>query len=190
MKRSVPQRLPRLHGQWLHFNLVKDVLVKCLNECKVPSFHGWVKRERDEPNGKCNCGANGKTIDWGMMRLSKRLMWVTTLLTLLHTSTVLAKVIQVDTNRLIEMLPSRGVTHQPRPIKLCGACYAEVPCHRIEWQVKSAKVIVGCDRHQLRLLSNCPGCKQPFPIPALWIEGKCKHSSLPFAKMARFQRSL
>jgi hypothetical protein len=92
--------------------------------------------------------------------------------------------------RLAEMLPSKGTTHQPRPIKLCGACYAEAPCHRIEWQAKSAKAVIGCDRHQLRLLSNCPQCKKPFPIPALWVEGKCKNCSLPFAKMAKFQRPL
>jgi hypothetical protein len=101
-----------------------------------------------------------------------------------------ANLVQVDPNRLIAMLPAKGVTHQPRPIKLCGACYAEVPCHRIEWQVKSMKVLLGCDRHQIRLLSNCPGCKQPFPIPAQWVEGKCRNCSLPFRKMAQFQRPL
>jgi hypothetical protein len=92
--------------------------------------------------------------------------------------------------KFAEMLPSVGATHQPRPVKLCGACYAETACHQIKWQVKSTKEIVGCDRHQLRLLSNCPQCKKPFPIPALWVEGKCKNCSLPFAKMSRFQRAL
>jgi hypothetical protein len=24
-----------------------------------------------------------------------------------------------------------------QPIRLCGACYAQVPCHRIEWQFKT-----------------------------------------------------
>lgn len=102
----------------------------------------------------------------------------------------IAQLVQLDRNRLLEMLPSKGKTHQPGPIKLCAACYAEVPCHRIEWQVKSAKEIIGCDRHQLRLLSKCPQCKEPFPIPALWTEGKCQKCSLPFAKMARFQKAL
>lgn len=102
----------------------------------------------------------------------------------------LGKLLRVDTDRLISMLPSKGMTHQPRPIKLCGACYAEVACHRIEWQAKSTQVLLGCNRHQLRLLSNCPQCKTPFPIPALWVEGKCKNCSLPFAKMSRFQRAL
>lgn len=102
----------------------------------------------------------------------------------------LGKLLRVDVERLTQMLPSKGTVHQPRPIKLCGACYAEVPCHRIEWQAKSTKVLLGCDRHQLRLLSNCPQCKKPFPIPALWAEGKCKNCSLPFAKMAKFQKPL
>jgi len=102
----------------------------------------------------------------------------------------LGKLIGVTSDRLTEMFPSKGTTHQPKPIKLCGACYAEVPCHRIAWQSKSPDVIIGCDRHQLRLLSNCPQCKKPFLIPALWAEGKCKNCSLPFAKMAKFQRAL
>lgn len=98
--------------------------------------------------------------------------------------------IGVAPDRLAEMLPAEGTTHQPRPIKLCGACYAEIPCHRIEWQIKSAKAVIGCDRHQLRLLSNCPQCKESFPIPTLWVEGRCQNCSLPFTKMARFQRAL
>ncbi|BAZ47722.1 hypothetical protein NIES4103_03250 [Nostoc sp. NIES-4103] len=38
-----------------------------------------------------------------------------------------------------------------RPIRLCGACYAEVPYHPIEWQFKDK---MKCDRHQLRLLTR------------------------------------
>ncbi|MBH8566941.1 hypothetical protein I8748_33160 [Nostoc sp. CENA67] len=38
-----------------------------------------------------------------------------------------------------------------RPIRLCGACYAEVPYHRIEWQFKDK---MKCDRHQLPLLTR------------------------------------
>ncbi len=102
----------------------------------------------------------------------------------------LGALIQVAPAQLAEMLPSKGVTHQPRPIKLCGACYAEIPCHRIEWQAKSKEELTGCDRHQLRLLSKCPQCRKPFPVPALWVEGKCGNCSLPFAKMAKFQKSL
>lgn len=102
----------------------------------------------------------------------------------------LAKIIRVDVDRLRRTLPIKGKIMKPRPIKLCAACYAEVPCHKIEWQTKPVKVLLGCDRHQLRLLLKCPQCKEPFPIPALWKEGKCQNCSLPFGKMAKFQRPL
>lgn len=65
-----------------------------------------------------------------------------------------------------------------RHVVICGAGYAEVPYHRIGWQAKSTKVAIGCDRHQLRLLSKCPQCKRPFPIPSLWAEEKCTNCSL------------
>lgn len=87
------------------------------------------------------------------------------------------------------MLPPLGTTMQLRPIRLCGACYAQVPCHRIEWQFKS-KEQKGCDRHQLRLLFKCPQCKRQFPIPALWVEGVCQNCSLSFAKMVKHQKHL
>lgn len=96
----------------------------------------------------------------------------------------LGKLIRVDATRLAEMLPPKGVTMKPRPIRLCGACFGESPCHRIEWQYKDA---YKCDRHQLRLLVKCTNCKTPFPIPALWVQGQCPRCSLPFATMARRQ---
>jgi hypothetical protein len=102
----------------------------------------------------------------------------------------LGKLMQVAPVKLAQMLPLKGVTHQPAPIKLCGACYAETPCHRIGWQAKSKQETLGCNRHQLRLLSKCPQCKRPFPIPSLWKEGSCNNCSLPFAKMLRFQKAL
>ncbi|MBD2128247.1 TniQ family protein [Microcoleus sp. ZQ-A2] len=97
----------------------------------------------------------------------------------------LADVVMVDADRLAQMLQPKGVTMNPRPIKLCGACYGESPCHRIEWQFKDA---YKCDRHQLRLLLKCTNCKRPFPIPALWVQGECPRCSLPFATMARRQQ--
>ena len=102
----------------------------------------------------------------------------------------LAEIVEVNANRLLEMLPQQGHTSQPRPIKLCGACYNEVPCHRVEWQYKSLTELIGCDRHQLRLLSKCPQCKTPFPVPAFWIDGKCEKCSLLYSTMARFQKPL
>jgi hypothetical protein len=98
----------------------------------------------------------------------------------------LGKLIGIKPDRLYAMLPSKGITMQPRPIRLCGACYAESPCHRIEWQRKDR---LGCDRHQLRLLSKCTNCGTPFPIPTLWVQGACPHCFLPFTKMAKRQRT-
>ncbi|MBD2357010.1 TniQ family protein [Tolypothrix sp. FACHB-123] len=97
----------------------------------------------------------------------------------------LGKLIGVQGERLYEMLPAKGMTMKPRPIRLCGACYGDVACHRIEWQFKDK---MKCDRHQLGLLTKCTNCQTPFPIPADWVEGKCSHCSLPFAKMAKHQK--
>ncbi|WP_332994617.1 hypothetical protein [Scytonema sp. PRP1] len=97
----------------------------------------------------------------------------------------LGRLIRVQVERMYEMLPPKGVTMKPRPIRLCGACYAEVPCHRIEWQFKEK---MKCDRHQLGLLTKCTNCETPFPIPADWVQGECPHCFLPFAKMARRQK--
>jgi hypothetical protein len=107
----------------------------------------------------------------------------------------LGKLIRVDATRLAEMLPPKGVSMKPRPILLCAVCYAENPYHRIEWQFKERR---GCDgrianrlrhRHQLRLLGKCINCETPFPIPALWAKGECPHCFLPFARMAKRQKS-
>ncbi|WP_292739705.1 TniQ family protein [Nostoc sp. JL31] len=77
----------------------------------------------------------------------------------------LAKVVEVDVG-LAQMLPPAGVGMKMEPIRLCAACYTESPCHKIEWQVK---VIQGCDRHRLSLLSECPNCRARFKVPALWV---------------------
>ena len=97
----------------------------------------------------------------------------------------LSSVVGVNVDRLMEMLPSQGMTMKPRPIRLCAACYAESPCHRMEWQFKDK---IRCDRHNLRLLTKCTNCETPFPIPADWVKGECPHCSLPFAKMVKKQR--
>ncbi|MEA5499175.1 TniQ family protein [Limnoraphis robusta Tam1] len=99
----------------------------------------------------------------------------------------LAAIVQVEVDRLMLMLPHRGMTLQPRPILLCGACYQENPCHQIVWQSKNK---FGCDRHQLRLLSKCTNCGTPFSIPAQWIQGECPHCFLPFTTMLKCQKHL
>lgn len=107
----------------------------------------------------------------------------------------LASVVGVEVDRLLEMLPPKGVTLKPKPIMLCGVCYGEAPYHRIQWQFKEN---LGCvseapakqARHPLRLLSKCTNCGTPFPIPALWQQGECLRCCLPFATMAKRQKSL
>lgn len=97
----------------------------------------------------------------------------------------LAKVVELDVDTLRSMLPLKGVTFRPRPIRLCAACYVEQPYHRIEWQFKS---VTACNSHQLRLLEKCPKCRKPLVIPALWEDGACSRCSMPFAEMVKSQR--
>lgn len=99
----------------------------------------------------------------------------------------LAAVVQVDAERLREMLPPQGVGMKHQPIRLCGACYAEAPCHRIEWQFKTTRK---CDRHKLHLHSECPNCKAKFKIPALWVDGHCHRCFMRFMEMAKYQKPL
>lgn len=44
----------------------------------------------------------------------------------------LAEVIGVGSDRLRAMLPPQGTEMKCEQIRLCGACYGEVPCHRTE----------------------------------------------------------
>ena len=97
----------------------------------------------------------------------------------------LGKLTGVDTDRLTQMLPPKGERIKLDPIRLCAACYREAPYHRIEWQFQST---AGCDRHRLRLLAKCPGCEEPFLIPALWVMGKCQRCGMPFKTMAKRQK--
>jgi DNA-directed RNA polymerase subunit RPC12/RpoP len=99
-----------------------------------------------------------------------------------------ARLIRLDPSCFQEMLPHPGMTLQPRPIRLCGTCYAEVPCHRIVWQDKD--VIAVCPHHEVRLLERCPSCKTPFQIPALWTDGRCHHCGMRFTSMAKYQERI
>ena len=101
-----------------------------------------------------------------------------------HEVEALAAVVEVAIERLVQMFPS-GAGIRSNPIWLCGACYAEEPCHRIEWQSKS---VLGCERHKLRFLAECPHCGKPFDIPSLWLEGICQRCFLPFSEMVRHQK--
>ncbi|MBD1875015.1 TniQ family protein [Nodosilinea sp. FACHB-131] len=97
----------------------------------------------------------------------------------------LGKVLGLSTERLWGMLPSQGEGMQCAPIRLCGACYGEDPCHRIEWQYKS---VWKCDRHNLKLLTKCPNCEAKFKVPALWECNYCSRCQLSFSQMKEFQR--
>lgn len=102
--------------------------------------------------------------------------------------TALGTVIDLEVDRLAQMLPSTKDKLDPRPIRLCGACYVECPCHRIEWQFKS-KLSSRCDRHKLKLLLKCPGCETLFPPPSRWVEGRCqnKKCGMRYSRMAKHQ---
>ncbi len=100
----------------------------------------------------------------------------------------IARLIGLATGRLQEMLPSQSMTLQPRPIRLCGACYADEPCHRMEWQYKD--IVAVCPHHNLRLLERCPKCKKPFQLPALWVDGRCHHCGMRFTSMVKYQERI
>ena len=102
-------------------------------------------------------------------------------------------VVALEANRLAQMLPPKGGGMKLSPIRLCAACYIESPCHRMEWQFKQTNKCAPRsgslrDRHQLRLLSECPNCKARFQIPAQWIDGWCTRCFFPFAKMVEYQK--
>jgi transcriptional regulator with XRE-family HTH domain len=99
----------------------------------------------------------------------------------------LAMVVGVEADRLVQMLPPAGVGMKMEPIRLCAACYAESPCHKIEWQFKTMQ---RCDHHQLSLLSECPNCGARVKIPALWADGWCSRCFLPFGEMEKSQKPI
>lgn len=90
----------------------------------------------------------------------------------------LSAIVQVEVATLQTMFPSAPM--KMTPIRLCSACYGEKPYHRMEWQYKE---VYKCDRHQLKLLSECPNCKARFKFPALWVDGWCHRCFTPFVEM-------
>jgi hypothetical protein len=99
----------------------------------------------------------------------------------------LASVMGLEVDRLLEMLPPKGVGMKMEPIRLCGACYGESPCHRMEWQLKT---VDRCQHHQLTLLSECPNCGARFKVPALWVDGWCHRCFTNFAEMEESQKKV
>jgi len=95
----------------------------------------------------------------------------------------LSKLVDVEPKQLAKMLPSEPLHLQAR---LCAACYAETPMHRVAWQRAKTN---RCDRHQLQLLVACPVCNTGFRIPALWSDECCEYCDLAFSQMVTFQQS-
>ena len=91
------------------------------------------------------------------------------------------------------MLQPAGVGMKQEPIRLCGACYSESPCHKIEWQLKT---VTGCvreipakqARHQLCMLLECPNCEARFKVPALSVNGRCQRCLMGFGERANWQK--
>ncbi|MBD2342400.1 TniQ family protein [Calothrix sp. FACHB-156] len=99
----------------------------------------------------------------------------------------LAKAVGVDADRLAQMLPPAGMGMKMEPIRLCAACYAQSPCHKIEWQLK---VTQECASHKLALLSECPNCGVRLKVPALWADGWCQRCFMNFVEMAKYQKAI
>lgn len=97
----------------------------------------------------------------------------------------LGKVLGLSPERLWAMLPPYEEELLCEPIRLCGACYGENPCHRIEWQYRS---VWKCSQHNLLLLSKCPRCGAKFKSPAFWEEGVCLRCRTPFSDLANWQK--
>lgn len=92
----------------------------------------------------------------------------------------MGRLVGLSVEQLEAMLPAKGERIQLKPIRLCAVCYREAPYHRMEWQYQSR---LNCEKHQLPLLTNCPGCRQDFTIPSQWNEGKCKRCGMWFKRM-------
>lgn len=97
----------------------------------------------------------------------------------------LGQLLGITPQRLWKMLPTQGEAMQFESIRLCGACYGESPCHRMEWQYKA---VWKCSRHNRKLLSKCPNCEAKFKSPALWEEGCCCRCRT-FLALAPLQKS-
>jgi hypothetical protein len=99
----------------------------------------------------------------------------------------LSELVQVKVERLWQMSPPKGVGMKLEPIRLCGECYKDIPCHKIEWQLKTTQF---CSQHELTLLSECPNCGARFKIPAQWLESRCHRCFLPFGEMIEAQKQV
>jgi hypothetical protein len=98
----------------------------------------------------------------------------------------LDEVVGIGIDRLTELFAPKDEPIRLKPIRFCPACYVEASYHRMKWQYQST---AGCDRHGLKLLCKCPGCKDYFQAPSLWAEPKCKRCGMPFKRMVKHQKT-
>lgn len=89
----------------------------------------------------------------------------------------LSQLVGISMEQLRQMFPPQSMHLQTR---LCPACYAQEPVHRVTWQQSG---VDQCDRHQVLLLSACPMCGTGFRTPALWHNEPCHGCGLPFEQM-------
>ena len=102
-----------------------------------------------------------------------------------HALDELCRVMQIEKETLSDRLiyPSKGEVGQWHlQTRLCSACYAQVPIHRMRWQRTDLAV---CEEHGRKLLSACPGCGTGFRLPSLWAEGRCDRCWLSFSHMGK-----
>ena len=97
----------------------------------------------------------------------------------------LCSVMQIEKVTLSDRLiyPSKGavgIGQWHLQTRLCSACYAQVPIHRMRWQRCDRAV---CEEHGCNLLSACPGCGVGLRLPSLWAEGRCDRCWLSFEQM-------
>jgi hypothetical protein len=96
----------------------------------------------------------------------------------------MSKLIGVEVSKLEALCPPKGVLMVTRSTRLCAACYRETPYHRIHWQFRSTEL---CEKHQLPLISRCPGCDEKFALPSEWDKGSCKRCGMNFTSMKKRQ---
>ncbi|AFY67291.1 TniQ family protein [Geitlerinema sp. PCC 7407] len=96
--------------------------------------------------------------------------------------------IGISPKRLAEMLPPESEEVVQNTIRFCAACYLKHPCHQMKWQLRSTE---GCDQHQLRLLSKCPGtgCRKKFSIQSILTNDFCEKCGMPYKRMVKYQKA-
>ena len=77
-------------------------------------------------------------------------------------------------------------TQLHKPTRLCADCYAEVPCHKLTWQVMAQP---RCKIHRQPLLGACPRCSSAFRLPSYWRIGECDRCHLLFQEMRTYRKS-